>query len=133
MRIPKEEYRQAKGCLKRYRYNCLNILMIRNDTIGLSGNSLDGMPHSNQINDIVANQVISLEQNKSLQQSLKEYKAVRLALEKVKPESKFIFEHIYEKEDMNKWEIESKLYISDETFKRRFKDLIYAVHHEIKD
>lgn len=41
MKIPKEEYRKAKGYLKRYQFNCINILMIRNDTIGLTGNGLD--------------------------------------------------------------------------------------------
>ena len=133
MRIPKEEYRKAKSCLKRYNYNCLNILMIRNDTIGLTGNSLDGMPHSNQINDIVANQVISLEQNKSLQQSLKEYKVVQLALAKLDNDSKFIFDHLYNKKDMSKWEIiNENLYISENLFKQKHSKLVYAVYEELK-
>ena len=134
MKIPKEEYRKAKGCLKRYNYNCLNILMIRNDTIGLTGNNLDGMPHSNQINDIVANTVIQLDQNKSLQQSIKEYKAVQLAVSKLDEDSKLIFEHLYNKKDMSKWEIINEiLYKSEDTFNRKHCNLVHAVYQEIKE
>ncbi len=133
MKIPKEEYRKAKGCLKRYNYNCINILMIRNDTIGLTGNNLDGMPHSNQINDIVANTVIQLDQNKSLQQSIKEYKAVQLAVSKLDEDSKLIFEHLYNKKDMSKWEIINEiLYKSEDTFKQKHSKLVYAVYEELK-
>ena len=28
MRLSKEEYREAKGCLKRYNYNCIKIMNI---------------------------------------------------------------------------------------------------------
>ena len=34
-RLSKEEYREAKGCLKRYNYNCINIINIQRDILHL--------------------------------------------------------------------------------------------------
>lgn len=95
---------------------------------------LTGMPHSNQINDIVANTVIQLDQNKSLQTSIQEYKAVQLAICKVDSDSKFIFDHLYNKKDLSKWEIMNEhLYISEVVFKRKHANLVYAVYEQIKE
>lgn len=41
MRIPKEEYNKARACLKRYSYNCMNILTRRLDIMQLSGVNMD--------------------------------------------------------------------------------------------
>ena len=132
MRIPKEDYQKSKSCLKRYTYNCLNILMIRSDIINISAVNLDGLPHSKySINDIVANSVIKLEENKELQQSIKEYNAVKKALLLVDDDSRYIFEHIYEKKDMSKWEIVNSG-MSERTFQRKYQDLIYKVYEELK-
>ena len=77
MRIAKEEYNKAVGCLKRYNYNCLNIINIRADIMGISIPNTDGMPKTpHNISDSVYNQYIKLQEDKELQKSLKEYKAV---------------------------------------------------------
>lgn len=36
MRLEKEDYRSAVGALKRYNYNCINIINIQNDILSLS-------------------------------------------------------------------------------------------------
>jgi hypothetical protein len=133
MRLSKEEYRKAKDCLKRYSYNCVNILSTPNDIIGISGMNLDGMPHGKGgTNDIVANTVIKLEENKSYQRSIREYNIVRKALELVGEDTKYIFEHLYEKKNMGKWQIINNLNISEETYKRRYRELVYSVHEIMK-
>lgn len=132
MRLSKEEYREAEGCLKRYNYNCITIMNIRTDimTIGVPNN--DGMPKAPySISDSVYNQYIKLQEDKELQKSLKEYKAVRQALELVNKDCVYIFEKLYQKGE-NKWKIIEDLHFSEETYKRRKKCLIYTVEKELK-
>ena len=132
MKIPKEEYKRAKGYLLRYTYNCINILMITSNINGISAINYDGMPHAkNTINDVVLNTVIKIEDNKELARSIGEYNVVKKALELVNKESLYIFEHLFDKKDMTKWEIIENLCVSEETYKRRYKKLIYAVAEEI--
>lgn len=132
MRIAKEEYNRAVGCLKRYNYNCLNIINIRADIMSISIPNTDGMPKAPySISDSVYNQYIKLQENKELQKSLKEYKAVVQALELVDEMSKNIFEEEYRKLN-KKWAVINKLHISESTYERRKRQLIYNTYKEIK-
>ena len=131
MRLNKNEYKEAEGCLKRYNYNCINILNIRADIMSISIPNNNGMPKTPyNISDTVYNQYIKLQEDKQLQKSLKEYKAVMQALELVSKDSKYIFDEYYRKQK-NKWEI---IYsgISERTFVRRKSELIYEIHKELK-
>lgn len=132
MRIAKEEYNKAVGCLKRYNYNCLNIINIRADIMNISIPNTDGMPKAPyNISDSVYNQYIKLQEDKELQKSLKEYKAVVQALQLLDDISKDIFEEEYIKLN-KKWTVIRKLHISESTYERRKRQLIYNTYKEIK-
>ena len=83
------------------------------------------------IGNTTLNKVIQLEENKSLQQSIKEYKAVLQAVQLVGKQSKYIFEKQF-RESKTKWDIIYALNVSEETYKRRKRELIYAVNGELK-
>jgi hypothetical protein len=133
MRLSREEYNKAEGYLKRYNYNCINILNIRNDIMSIGAVNLDGLPKAPySISDSVFNSVIKLQENKELNRSINEYKIVVQALQLVSDDSKVIFEELYQK-SKNKWHIINEtLHTSEETYKRRKRDLIYAVYEEIE-
>ena len=132
MRLSKEEYREAKGCLKRFNYNCIKIMNIRADIMSISSAVLDGMPKAPySVSDTVLDRVIKLQEDEELQQSMREYKAVMQAKELVNKDSRYIFEEFYRK-GRTKWDIISSG-ISERTYERRHKDLIYAVHKELKN
>ena len=99
----------------------------------LSSVNLDGLPKAPySISDTVFNSVIQLQENKELNRSIHEYKIVVQALQLVSEDSKVIFEELYQK-SKNKWYIINDiLHTSEETYKRRKRDLIYAVYEEIK-
>ena len=100
--------------------------------MSISGNGIDGMPKAPySISDSVFNSVIQLQENQELQKALKEYKAVVQALQLVSKDSKYIFEQLYVK-SKSKWEIINEINVSEETYKRRKRDLIYAVNGELK-
>lgn len=131
MRLSKEDYREAKGCLKRYNYNCIKIMNIRSDIMDIGSPSLDGLPKAPySTSDRVLNSVIKLQEDKNLQEAIKEYKAVVQALELVNKDSKYIFEQLYIM-SKTKWEIINSG-MSERTFFRRKKDLILAVNKELK-
>lgn len=131
MRLSKEEYREAVGILKRFNYNCLNINNIRTDIMTIGVPSNDGMPKAPyNVSDTVYNQYIRLQEDENLQKSLREYKIVIQALELVNNDSKYIFEQLYVK-SKTKWEILDSG-MSERTYFRRKKELIYAVHKELK-
>lgn len=97
-KLSKEDYREAKNCLKRYNYNCITILNIKWDIMGLSSAVVDGMPKAPyRVSDSVLNSVILLQENEQLQQSTKEYKAVVQALLLVDKIANKIFEEEYQK------------------------------------
>lgn len=131
MRLEKEEYKRAVGVLKRYNYNCINIINIQTDILSLSVAPLSDMPRvPYSVGDTTLKKVLQLEENIELQQSIKEYKAVAQALQLVSQESKMIFELLYIK-NKTKWEIiESGM--SERTYFRRKKELILAVNKELK-
>lgn len=130
MRLSKEEYKRAENCLKRYNYNRVTILNIRADIMSLGAVNYDGMPKAKyNISDSVSNSIIQLQENKYLQMALKECKAVEQALLLVNKDSKFIFEEIYIK-SKTKWEIMSEG-ISESTYFRRKRDLVFAVNKEL--
>lgn len=132
MRLPKEEYNKAVGCLKRYNYNCINIMNIQSDILSLSIAPISDMPRVPYgIGDTTFKKVIQLEENVELQKSIKEYKAVIQALSLVNKESQYIFEEEFRK-DRYKWDIINELHTSEETYKRRKRSLIYAVNEELK-
>lgn len=80
-RLSKEDYKRAKGCLQRYNYNCINIINIQSDILSLSVAPYDGLPKAPyNVGNVTLNKVIQLEENKTLQKSIKEYKAVVQAL-----------------------------------------------------
>ena len=80
-RLSKDEYNKAKRCLKRYNYNCINIINIQNDILSLSITPCDGLPRAPySVGNTTLNKVIDLEDNKCLQNSIIEYKAVLQAL-----------------------------------------------------
>ena len=131
MRLSKEDYREAKGCLKRYNYNCIKIMNIRADIMNIGSPSLDGLPKAPySTSDRVLNSVIKLQEDKDLQGAIKEYKAVVQALELVNKDAKEIFNKQYQL-GQTKWEIIDSG-MSERTYERRHKDLIYSVHKEIK-
>lgn len=131
MKLTREEYREAKGCLKRYNYNCIKIINIRADIISIGSPSLDGMPKAPySISDRVFNSVVRLQEDKDLQNTLKEYKAVTQALELVSEDSKTIFNKQYQL-GQTKWEIVAEG-MSEGTYNRRHSELVYAVYKEIK-
>lgn len=131
MRLSKEDYREAKGCLKRYNYNCIKIMNIRSDIMDIGSPSLDGLPKAPySTSDRVLNSVIKLQEDKNLQEAIKEYKAVVQALELVNKDSRYIFEQLYIM-SKTKWEIINSG-MSERTFFRRKKDLILAVNKELK-
>ena len=131
MRLSREEYKKAEGYLKRYNYNCINILNIRNDIIALSAVNLDGLPKAPySISDSVFNSVIQLQENRELNRSIHEYKIVVQALQLVSDDSKVIFEELYQK-SKNKWDIMNERGLSERTFVRRKGELINTVHKEI--
>jgi len=131
MRLENQEYRQAVNCLKRYNYNCINIMNIRADILSIGSQNLDGMPKAPyNISDNVLNSVIKLQEDEQLQKSIKEYKAVVQALELINKDCKIIFEYYY-RLSKSKWEI-INMGMSERTFGRRKQELIYAVHNELK-
>ena len=132
MRLSKEDYKKAEGCLRRYNYNCITIMNIRADIMSVGAPSTDGMPKAPySISDSVYNQYIKLQEDKELQRALKEYKAVRQALELLNTDCKEIFENYYQKQ-RNRWETIDKLSLSERTFVRRKTELINAVHKELE-
>ena len=134
-RLSKEDYKEAVDILKRYDYNCLNIAIIPKDIIGIKGNIGDGLPKAPyKINDPVFNTYIELQENELLNKSLKEYKIVERAKTLLNDkEVNYIFENLYRLK-RSKWEIIDELHMTEETYKRRKRALIYAVHFEkIKD
>lgn len=131
MRIPKEEYKEAIGYLKRYNYNVTNIINMRADIISLSAVCMNGMPKAPyKISDSVLDSVIELQENAELSKSIKEYKIVIQATQLVSTDAKTIFEEMYIKGN-SKWDIINNG-MSERTFVRRKGELIYAVHKELK-
>lgn len=132
MKIPKQDYNKAVGCLKRYNYNCINIINIQKDILSISIAPNDGLPKAPySVGDTVFNKVVQLQDDKELNKSILEYKAVVQALQLVSKESKYIFEEEFRK-DRYKWDIINELHISEETYKRRKRTLIYTVDKELK-
>ena len=132
MRLSREEYKKAEGYLKRYNYNCINILNIRNDIMSIGAVNLDGLPKAPySISDSVFNSIIKLQENKELNRSINEYKIVVQALQLVSDDSKVIFEELYQK-SKNKWDVMNEKGLSERTFVRRKGELINMVHKEIK-
>lgn len=131
-RLSKEDYREAVGCLKRYNYNCINIMNIQSDILSLSVAPVDGMPKAPYaISNSVLNKVIRMEENESLQKSIREYKIVVQALSLVNKDSKVLFDELYIK-NKYKWDIINDNALSERTFERRKNELINAVHKELK-
>lgn len=131
MRLPKEDYREAVGCLKRYNYNCINIINIQSDILSLSIAPISDMPRVPYgVGDTTLKKVMQLESNEDLQKAIKEYKAVVQALQLVNEDSKLIFDEEYRKGKV-KWQILNSG-MSERTYERRKKDLIYQVHKELR-
>lgn len=132
MRLNKEDYNRAVGILKRYNYNCINIISINNDIVSIGAANYNGSTASkNSIVDTTLNKVIQLEENKELRGSIKEYKIVQKTLLLVSNDAKKVFEEEFEKQK-NKWEVINILNFSEETYKRRKRELIYTVNNELK-
>ena len=132
MKKKKKEYRKAVECLKRYNYNCINIINIRENIMSINSICYDGMPHTKNLNsDVVLNKVIELQENKELNNCMKEYKAVVQALALLNEDCKYIFEKYFQK-NISKWDIMNNKGMSERTFVRRKSELIYAVYMELK-
>ncbi len=132
MRLQKEDYKKAEGCLRRYNYNCITIIDMNENILGINATTIDGMPKAKyNISDSVYNKYIQLQENKELNEALKEIKAVRKAIALVNKDEKDIFENYYLKQK-TKWETIEILGLSERTFLRRKKDLIYTVERELK-
>ncbi len=98
MKIDKEKYNKAVECLKRYNYNCINIINIQEDIISINSPSIKGLPKAPySISDTVLDSVVKLQEDKELQKSLLEYKVVSQALQLVDKITKDIFEEQYQK------------------------------------
>ena len=131
MRLENQEYRQAVNCLKRYNYNCIKIMSIREDIISVNGMNMDGMPKPKYSkSDMVLNSVIQLQEDEDLKKAIKEVKAVQMALQLVSEDCKNIFEKIYI-QSKSKWDI-INCGMSERTFVRRKSELVIDVHKELK-
>ena len=131
MRLSKEEYREAKGCLKRYNYNCIKIMNIRADIMSIGSLVIDGLPKAPcSTSDRVLDSVIKLQEDEDLQIAIKEYKAVVQALQLVNKDSQYIFNQQYQL-GKTKYEVIGSG-MSERTYERRHKDLIYEVFKELK-
>lgn len=134
MRLDKESYREAEGCLKNYNYTIYKILSVQAtpNKITISASKMTGMPKAPyKISDTVYENYIKLQDDEELQRELKKYKAVQLALMKTKKECKEIFD-IHYREKRNKFETMQQLALSERTYERRKSELIQAVHEELK-
>lgn len=131
MRLENQEYRQAVNCLKRYNYNCIKIMSIREDIISVSGMNIDGMPKPKYSkSDMVLNSVIQLQEDEDLKKAIKEVKAVQMALQLVDEDCKNIFEKIYI-QSKSKWEVINSG-MSERTYFRKKTELITQVNKELK-
>lgn len=131
MRLENQEYRQAVNCLKRYNYNCIKIMSIREDIMSISGLNMDGMPKPKYSkSDIVLNSVIQLQEDEELKRAVKEVKAVQMALQLVDEDCKNIFEKIYI-QSKSKWELINNG-MSERTYFRKKTELITQVNKELK-
>jgi len=127
IRISDEKFREAKGCLRRYAYNKLNIVTIRFDIMNITGINYDSnTAKTNRINSVVENSVIELEENKELKKSVREIKAIEMTKKIIDEETLFILEHLYDKKDMTKWEIIGNG-VSERSFYRKHKELILKI------
>lgn len=132
MRLDKESYRKAEGCLRRYNYNYLRIIELRADIMSIGSPAYDGMPKAPyNISDSVFNTYKKLCEDKELNNVLNEFKAVDRALKLVDKDCIEIFERLYQKQE-SKWKIQHELHFSDETYKRRKRKLIYTTDEELK-
>lgn len=132
MKLSKEDYKRAEGCLKRYNYNCVKIINIRADIMSIGVPSNDGLPKAPySISDSVYNQYIKIQEDEELQTALREYKVVRQALELVNEDCKKVFENYYQKQK-SRWETIDLLHLSERTFVRRKGELIHTVDKELK-
>lgn len=94
--------------------------------------SLDGLPKAPySISDSVFNSVVKLQEDPQLNKVIKEYKAVRHALELVNEDSKLIFDELYVK-NKYKWDIINDNGLSERTYVRRKSELVDVVHKELK-
>ena len=131
MRLENQEYRQAVNCLKRYKYNCIKIMSIREDIMSISGLNMDGMPKPKYSkSDMVLNSVIQLQEDEELKRAVKEVKAVQMALQLVDEDCKNIFEKIYI-QSKSKWELINNG-MSERTYFRKKTELITQVNKELK-
>ena len=132
MRLSKEDYNNAVGCLKRYDYNCINILNIKSDIYSIETANNDGQPKPKfNKTDTVLAKIIQVEENEVIQKAIREYKAVRNALLLVNKDCEYIFEKVF-REQKSKWEVMDQYGMSERTFKRRKRVLIYTVNEELK-
>ena len=132
MRLSKEDYNNAVGCLKRYDYNCINIINIKTDIYSIETANSDGQPKPKyNKTDTVLNKIIQVEENEVIQKAIKEYKAVRNALLLVNKDCEYIFEKIF-REKKSKWEVMDQYGMSERTFFRRKRELIHTVNKELK-
>lgn len=131
MRLENQEYRQAVNCLKRYNYNCIKTMSIREDIMSISGLNMDGMPKAKYTkSDMVLNSVIQLQEDEDLKKAIKEVKAVQMALQLVDEDCKNIFEKIYI-QSKSKWELINNG-MSERTYFRKKTELITQVNKELK-
>lgn len=131
MKLENQEYRQAVNCLKRYNYNCIKIMSIREDIMSISGLNMDGMPKPKYSkSDMVLNSVIQLQEDEELKRAVKEVKAVQMALQLVDEDCKNIFEKIYI-QSKSKWELINNG-MSERTYFRKKTELITQVNKELK-
>ena len=132
MRLSKEDYNNAVGCLKRYDYNCINILNIKSDIYSIETANNDGQPKPKfNKTDTVLAKIIQVEENEVIQKAIREYKAVRNALLLLNKDCEYIFKKIF-REKKSKWEVMDQCGMSERTFFRRKRELIHTVNKELK-
>jgi phosphate uptake regulator len=117
-------------CLENYNENKIYAEMKEIDMVSLSAVNLDGMPKSlNKISNPTALAVIRNMQDKDLQRTMIEIKAVELSQNLVGIDSKYILEHVYIKRDLEAVDIYYNLYdkcdkpMSESTYYRRLREL----------
>ena len=132
MKIPTEEYRKIIKYLKNYEYNKKKVKEIEADILGISSNPTDSFKASSGISDPVFNQLMQLETNEDRKICIKECKIVEDMLILISKETYEIFEEVFINKK-GRSQILADLHISESTYERRKRELIYTTYKVVKE
>lgn len=132
MRLNRKDYKEAEECLQNYNYNCKAIKTIPQDIITISsGLNIGTVRAPYSTSDSVFNTYVKLQEDDEFKKVVMQYNAVENAKLKLNQDCQDILEYAYIKR-IGKWNVINKLHLSERTYARRKRTLIYTVHNEIK-